>query len=386
MLAFTYLSIVLIIHKQERTFFNKINNSMLFGIITLITALAIAGVAAWFSIAGLMVIFSASALPVAIMAGSLEIGKLVTASWLYRNWKQTKFLLKTYLSLSVFVLMFITSMGIFGYLSKAHIEQTATLSVDYSLEIDVIQGRIDAEQLKIDNFKSRLQGLDNVLMTSQDKDKNYVNRTQRDERQAINEGIDQSLINMQEYNQQLLPLKRDVAKVEAEIGPLKYIAELIYGNEAAKDHFDEAVRWIIIILVVVFDPLAVALLIAANQTLRNHGINIEPEDKPRGNKSSELDSKDPPNTPNTTARSSEATNHYNGSNAERSNVLQDSEPERDREDSLLLQQPRAVNNKSEINDQLTSLEATKEAQKKRSANSRKKSTTSKKKITANRKK
>ena len=359
---------------------------MLFGIITLITALAIAGIAAWFSIAGLMVIFSAAALPVAIMAGSLEIGKLVTASWLYRNWKQTKFLLKTYLSISVLVLMFITSMGIFGYLSKAHIEQTATLSVDYSLDIDIIQSRIDAEQLRINNFKSRLQGLDTVLLSSRDEDKNYVNRTQRDERQSINEGIDQALVNIQNYNQQLLPLKRDVAKVEAEIGPLKYIAELVYGQENAKDHFDEAVRWIIIILVVVFDPLAVALLIAANQTLRNHGINIEPEDKPRGNKPSELNSNDSPDTPDTTAELVGAKIQHTGGAAEESNNVQDSETGRNSTDSVLLQQPGPADNQSEVNDQLNSLEATTEAQKKRSANSKRKSPTSKKKITANRKK
>ena len=101
---------------------------MLFGLLTLFTALAIAGVAAWFSIAGLMAIFSASALPIAIMASTLEVGKLLTASWLYRYWNETSLLLKTYLTTAVFVLMIITSMGIFGYLSKAHLDQAGVSS------------------------------------------------------------------------------------------------------------------------------------------------------------------------------------------------------------------------------------------------------------------
>ena len=98
---------------------------MLFPIIVFFVAIAIAGIAAWFSIAGLMAIFAASAVPVAIMAGSLEVGKLISASWVYRNWQRAPFFLKTYLTLAVIVLMFITSMGIFGFLSKAHLEQAA---------------------------------------------------------------------------------------------------------------------------------------------------------------------------------------------------------------------------------------------------------------------
>lgn len=250
---------------------------MKFAILTLLTSLVIAGVAAWFSIAGLMTIFSASSIAIAVMAGALEVGKLVSASWLYRNWKTTGFFLKTYLSLAVLMLMFITSMGIFGYLSKAHLEQTATMSVDYSLDIEVLESRIEAEQLKITNFRNRITTLDDVLTTSRNEDKNYVNRTQRDERAEINTGIDEALNNIQNLNEQVLPLRRDVAKIEAEIGPLKYIADLIYGDEA-KEHFDEAVRWVIILIVFVFDPLAVAMLIAANQTLRRYGYNIEGDD------------------------------------------------------------------------------------------------------------
>ena len=131
---------------------------MFFGLLTLFTALAIAGVAAWFSIAGLMAIFSAAALPIAIMAGTLEVGKLLTASWLYRYWGETTLALKTYLSLAVLILMLITSMGIFGYLSKAHLDQ-AGASVDAFAIVDRLDGKIAREENKIDILEERIVSL-----------------------------------------------------------------------------------------------------------------------------------------------------------------------------------------------------------------------------------
>ena len=132
---------------------------MKFGIITLITALAIAGVAAWFSIAGLMAIFSAAALPIAVMAGTLEVGKLLTASWLYRYWNETSFALKSYLSIAVAILMLITSMGIFGYLSKAHLDQ-AGASGDAFAIVERIDGQISREENKISILQDRISSLD----------------------------------------------------------------------------------------------------------------------------------------------------------------------------------------------------------------------------------
>ena len=139
---------------------------MLFGILTLITALAIAGVAAWFSIAGLMAIFSAAAMPIAIMAGTLEVGKLLTASWLYRYWNETGILLKTYLSIAVFVLMIITSMGIFGYLSKAHLDQ-ASESGDAFAIVERIDGQIGREENKIATLEDRILGIGGSVDVSQ---------------------------------------------------------------------------------------------------------------------------------------------------------------------------------------------------------------------------
>ena len=116
---------------------------MFFPLLVFVVALTIAAVAAWFSVAGLMAIFAASAVPVAIMAGSLEIGKLVAASWVYRNWKRSPFLLKSYLTFAVVVLMFITSMGIFGFLSRAHLEQASE-----SLQSQARVERIDNDRIR----------------------------------------------------------------------------------------------------------------------------------------------------------------------------------------------------------------------------------------------
>lgn len=247
---------------------------MFLGIITLLTSLLIASVAAWFSIAGLMAIFSASAMPIAIMAGSLEIGKLVTTSWLYRNWEDTGFLLKSYLTMAVVVLMFITSMGIFGYLSKAHIEQSAGAG-DNILQIELLDNQITREQRRIDDNESVIGQLDQSVQVLMDYDRIRgddgaiaVRESQSEERAILNANIDEAGARIFELQQDKAVLSSEQLSIEAEVGPLRYIAELIYGEQEAKNHFDEAVRWIIIILIFVFDPLAVGMLLAANQSFR----------------------------------------------------------------------------------------------------------------------
>mgnify|MGYP001456019606 FL=1 len=400
---------------------------MLFGLITLFTALAIAGVAAWFSIEGLMAIFSASAVPIAIMAGTLEIGKLLTASWLYRYWHETTLLLKTYLSIAVVVLMLVTSMGIFGYLSKAHLDQAGVSSNAFATveridgqiareenKIDIIedrilslggstdvsnsiaqqeeirdgawarvQGDIDYNQEQIENVRaqlkediaqldSRLAALDksvndlrakgvevvtldeggafrqaetekidyvaqaNELFASQKAERDTIKEEKNTLRQTAsadikvfqdaidnyraqaqktiddanaeinrlrNQSTDQQDTNLQkidEYNTEIDNLYDNIAilkdekfeaesivrDLETEVGPIKYVAELIYGGDS-QDYLDQAVRLFILMLVFVFDPLAVVLIIAANQTLLRYGINLEktgPEGDGNGSK------------------------------------------------------------------------------------------------------
>lgn len=253
---------------------------MIFGFLTLFIALAIAGVAGWFSIVGLMAIFSASATPIAIMAGTLEVAKLLTASWLYRNWKTTTFLMKAYLMSAVLVLMIITSMGIFGYLSKAHLDQKAG-SNDAGLQIERIESRIAREQKTIADAETVIGQLDQAVQTLIDYDRIRgpdgslaVRKSQQPERDELAAVISQSEARIDTLRDDLLPLKQTVQAVELEVGPLKYVAELIYQDDSA-DMIDRAVRLFILMFVFVFDPLAVILVVAANQTLMRHGIELE---------------------------------------------------------------------------------------------------------------
>ncbi len=395
---------------------------MLFPIITFATAIAIAFIAAWFSIVGLMAIFAASAIPVALMAGSLEVGKLVAASWVYRNWKRAPFLLKFYLTIAVVVLMFITSMGIFGFLSKAHLEQaaqgTANVAKVERIDNDIIRfnalierteikiaklenetsddssdinAQIDAEQQRMDNAYARIQPaideqmeiireeqkgsdeqvksyteqinrIDDQLQKLQTyadniEDENNVKKIQamigtkvdgrygyrtagkvtdfieksnaekqkliaivEDIRNSVNtdiidqareeikrlramadreiqnaqdninrlrnvlsqvgeidntDEIDTLVIKVSDTEQRIevlldekFEIESEVRQLEAEVGPIKYIAELIYG-ETNPTIIDSAVRWLIIVFIFVFDPLAVILLVAANYSFAN---------------------------------------------------------------------------------------------------------------------
>lgn len=242
-------------------------------IITFIVAIAIASVAAWYSIIGLTAIFAGAFIPIIIMGVVLEVGKLTSASWLYRNWAEAPKLLRIYLTSAVVVLMVITSMGIFGFLSKAHLEHTISASGLDQIQIESLERRINTERNRIEDAELVISQLDSVIQTLIDYDRIRgedgaiaIRESQLLERESLNSRIDSAIDNIEEYQTELIPLQQNKIQLEAEIGPLKYIAELIYGAEA-EDHFDQAVRWIIILLVAVFDPLAVLLLIAANMSL-----------------------------------------------------------------------------------------------------------------------
>ncbi len=391
---------------------------MVFSLLVFSVALTIAAVAAWFSVAGLMAIFAASAIPVAIMAGSLEIGKLIAASWVYRNWRKAPFFLKSYLTFAVIVLMFITSMGIFGFLSRAHLEQASEglqsqarieridndisryedtikrseikiskLETQNTNTTDEIQLQIDTEQQRMDQAYARVQPavdeqlsiisneqrgaedqvqsylaqiykidttLDNLqsfvlndeikklqALVGVKTDGNYGPQTakkveqfrvakQSEKKRLVNivedirTSVDLSIIEQARVEIKRLrsiadrdvqksqttitrlrsqldrvaeidntteilelrntvqltetsistlldnkfELETEVRMLEAEVGPIKYIAELIYGN-TERNTIDDAVRWLIIVFIFVFDPLAVLLLIAANYSFKN---------------------------------------------------------------------------------------------------------------------
>ena len=402
---------------------------MLFGLLTLFTALAIAGVAAWFSIVGLMLLFSGMPMSIAVMAGTLEVGKLLTASWLYRYWNETSIMLRSYLTAAVVILMVITSIGIFGYLSKAASDQAGDIgdavavveridsqiereenkialiedrilgiggSVDISASIEAqedirdgawarVQGDIDYNQEQIENVReqlkvdiaqqdSRLAELDkavndlrskgvevvtldeggvfqraetekidyiaqaNELRASQQQERdeikaekqnlrdtatadinvfqtaidNYrqqaqddinganaeINRlrnqssTQADDNinkiNAFNEDIDAIYANIVTLKDEKFDAESKIRNLDREVGPIKYLAQLIYGSEE-RDVLDQAIRLFILMLVFVFDPLAVMLVIAANQTLLRYGINLESSGPPTPPKDNDPD-------------------------------------------------------------------------------------------------
>ena len=255
-------------------------------LLTLITALAISAVAAFYSIVGLMAIFSASAISIAVMGVVLEIGKLITASWLYQNWKKIPRLLKYYLTLAVVVLMFITSMGIFGYLSKAHIDQ-GTGTAELYLKVERIDNSISSERKIIERAEKQIGMLDSALdkyielgaitkglgkREEQEKERNLLNTTVNNAQLRIDDLLDEKT----EFNLQ-------IKNFEAEVGPLKYISALFYGEDAL-DYIDRSVRYVILILVFVFDPLAVLLIIAANMSFNEYNAKVKRRKNRKKNK------------------------------------------------------------------------------------------------------
>src|SRR5210317_387551 len=241
-------------------------------IITFLSAISISAIAAGYSIIGLATLFAGAVVPIIAMGSALEVGKLVAASWLYNNWRNELVprTIKAYLTFAVIVLIFITSMGIFGFLSKAHLDQVKPTSSN-NIKIELIDNQIKSQQLIIDRSQKTLTLLDKALEVYIDKE--YVTRglkernKQKPERDALTLAINEASDKIAELSDKKGSLKLEQDKIEAEVGPIKYVAELIYG-ENAKDMFDHAVRVVILILIFVFDPLAVLLLIAANISLR----------------------------------------------------------------------------------------------------------------------
>lgn len=251
-------------------------------LLTLIAGLLLSGTAAYYSIIGLIAIFPGALFAISLMGASLEFAKLVAASWLYRNWDIAPKIIKSYFIFAILILMFITSLGTFGYLSKVHIESSVSVA-DKSIEIARIEQQIANEQRQLNNAQKAIDNLENAASASM-FDAARVRTQQRDERNQLTNEIRQSSKRIDELNLELVPLKVANAQVEAKVGPLKYIAELIYGKDEAANYFDSAVRFVIILIVLVFDPLAVLLLIAANISWTHRNKIEEPKTKPEKKK------------------------------------------------------------------------------------------------------
>lgn len=214
-------------------------------IFTFLAAFLLSGIAAYYSVIGLTSIFTGAFWSVVIMGSSLEFAKLVTASWLYRNWKVAHFTLKTYLTVAVLLLMLITSMGIFGFLSKSHIDSTLDAGQN-SVELKVLDEQEKGIRNRLDYLLARAKD----PSTASNKLDRQIQSTQKE---------------LAEVSKKKLPLLRDNTKLTAEIGPIKYVADMLYGQD--ENGIDKAVRLVIMLIMLVFDPLAVLLLIAGNISL-----------------------------------------------------------------------------------------------------------------------
>ena len=250
---------------------------MLLALITLICAISISVVAAGYSIIGLATLFAGAKVAIIAMGSVLEIGKLVAASWLYRNWNSNLLpkTIKWYLTTSVIVLVFVTSMGIFGFLSKAHLDQVRP-TTNYVVQTALMDKQIDQQQIIIDRNEKVLTQLDEVMdvyIKRENVSRGLKERKkQKEERDFLNNEIRVAMETIAALTLKKSNIEIEQLKVEADVGPLKYIAELIYG-EQAEQYFDKAVRIIIIVLIFVFDPLAVLMLIAANISFKQRSMH-----------------------------------------------------------------------------------------------------------------
>jgi hypothetical protein len=247
---------------------------MILAWLLLLTGLTISAVAIYYSVVGLTAIFSAAVIPIIVMGSALEVGKLVCASWLKANWTRAPAYMKYYMISAVIILMIITSLGIFGFLSKAHNDQNL-VSGDVQSKIAIYDEKIKTARENIEANRKQLkqmdEAVDQVMGRSTDEkgaDKAVsVRKNQSRDRVALAKDIEANQRLIATLNDQAAPIRAEVRKVEAEVGPIKYIAKFIYGEHGADENMlERAVTWIIILIVIVFDPLAVIMLLAAQMT------------------------------------------------------------------------------------------------------------------------
>jgi hypothetical protein len=260
---------------------------MIFSILLALSGLTLSAVAIYYSVIGLTSIFAAAYWPIVVMGATLEISKLVAASWLKAHWVKIPKLMKAYMSVAVIVLMVITSMGIFGFLSKAHLDQNI-VSGDVTSKIAIYDEKIKTERENIDANRKALKQLDEsvdqVMGRSQDEkgaEKAVaIRRGQQKERGRIAQDIAEAQKRIASLNEERAPIAAEVRKVEAEVGPIKYIAALIYGDNPDQNVLEKAVTWVIMIIVFVFDPLAVLMLLASQMTWAWRKENAEGDSPP----------------------------------------------------------------------------------------------------------
>lgn len=256
-------------------------NERLIAYLALLSGLSISAVAVYYSVSGLTAIFSAAVIPIIIMGVTLEISKLIATIWLKQNWSIAHYTIKAYLIIAIIVLMLITSLGIFGFLSKAHSDQSL-VSGDVMSRIAIYDEKIQTEKENIDANRRALQQMNTAVdqVMSRSTTETGANRavavrkSQSKERSRLMSEITSSQQTIQELNQQRAPIAAEVRVVDAEVGPIRYIAAFFYGATDAAI-MEKSVTWIIITLIVVFDPLAIVLLLASQVSFQNFKKRIE---------------------------------------------------------------------------------------------------------------
>ena len=240
--------------------------------LTLLIAIFISAVSAYYSILGLVSIFAAASLPVIVMGSGLEAGKLMAALWLHKNWKRASIQFKLYLVPAILFLMLLTSMGVFGFLSKAHVDQGVPTG-NVAAQIELVDTKIETQKENINASRkvlSQMDGaVDQVLARSTGeqgaRNANTLRTQQAKDRTKLADDIAKAQTAIATLNEEKSKIRQELRLAEAEVGPIKYIAQLIYGDNPNADLLERAVSWVIILIVAVFDPLAIVLLLAGDQ-------------------------------------------------------------------------------------------------------------------------
>ena len=248
--------------------------NMFLSYLMLTVALSLSMIAAFYSIMGLAAIFAAAVIPIVVMGSILEVAKLTVTVWLHEHWLRCRILMKMYLTTAVMVLMLITSMGIFGFLSKAHLDQ-AVPAGDVAAKVALFDDKIATEKSNIATSRTALKQMDAAVdqrMARSDDEKGaeravQIRRSQQAERARIQKDIDAAQKVITKLSEERAPIASELRKVEAEVGPIKYIAAFIYNDKPDEGMLERAVRWVIVTIVFVFDPLAIMMLLAATESL-----------------------------------------------------------------------------------------------------------------------
>lgn len=243
-----------------------------FNVALLVCAVSLSAISAFYAVSGLVAIFAAAPIAIIIMGSILELSKITLAAWLHREWSNTSKLLRSYFIVAIGVLMLLTSIGVFGFLSKAHLEQSVSVG-DVSAKLSILDERIKVEQENEQNAKNQLRMLDTQVEQTIGRSESpkaverslQIRRGQQKERALLLDEVRSAQSNIARLNEERFPLATEFRKFENEVGPIKYVASMVYGGHVSGNDLEHSVRIMILLIVMVFDPLAVLMILAATR-------------------------------------------------------------------------------------------------------------------------